>query len=50
MLFYQQDGEKKRLKEIYQVDLSGAQSILFGTVTREELQAYVASVKAIPHG
>ena len=50
VLFYQQDGEKKRLKEIYQVDLSGAQSILFGTVTCEELQAYVASVKAIPHG
>lgn len=50
VLFYKQDGDKKKLKEIYQVDLTGMQPLLFGTTDKEELQAYVASVKAIPHG
>ena len=50
VLFYQQDGDKKRLKEIYQVDLTGAHTLLFGTVTLEELKDYVKSVKGIPHG
>lgn len=71
VLFYEQDDDKKKLKQIIQVDLTGAQPLLFGTVIKEELhsssravgdgsmaagvtaaelQAYVASVKAIPHG
>jgi hypothetical protein len=50
VLFYQQDGDKKKLKEIHQVDLTNSHAILFGTVTKEELQDYVKLVKAIPHG
>lgn len=50
VLFYQQDGDKKKLKEVYQVDLTDSRVLLFGTATKEDLQAYVASVKAIPHG
>jgi hypothetical protein len=50
VLFYQQDGDKKKLKEIYQVDLTESRALLFGTATKDELQSYVASVKAIPHG
>jgi hypothetical protein len=50
VLFYQQDGDKKKLKEIHQVDLTNSHAILFGTVTLEELKDYVKLVKAIPHG
>jgi hypothetical protein len=50
VLFYDQDGTTKRLRGISQVALTGRRADLFGKVSTEELEAYVASVRAIPAG
>lgn len=55
VLFYTQGGvtqddTTKTLRGISTVDLTGRQADLFGYVSKEELEAYVASVKAIPPG
>jgi hypothetical protein len=50
VLFYAQADDSKTLRGISTVDLTGKQDALFGSVSKEELEAYVASVKAIPAG
>lgn len=50
VLFYQQEGNTKKLTTVYQVDLTDSLTELFGTITKEQLEGYVVSVKAIPHG
>lgn len=50
VLFYEQSDDSKTLRGISTVDLTGRQTDLFGYVSKEELEAYVASVKAIPPG
>ncbi len=45
-----QADDSKTLRGISTVDLTGKQDALFGSVSKEELEAYVASVKAIPAG
>jgi len=49
IVFYVQDTTKtKTLKELIEIDISGATAELFGTLTREQLESLSQRVKAVP--
>lgn len=51
VLFYDQVGDQKELREMVEVKLERRDlAILFGSLTLEEIQGYVAWVRAIPAG
>jgi hypothetical protein len=48
---YTQDSGEKRIREIVEMDYSEElKRLLFGTITRQELEEYVALICAIPSG
>lgn len=51
LLRYKQTGDKKQLNEIIEINYTEElRSILFGSITRDVLENYVAIVKSIPAG
>jgi hypothetical protein len=48
VIHYQQVSDKKKLKTITQVNLTGSLKLLFGNITREQLEELDRAVKAIP--
>lgn len=51
VIVYKQNDEKntKKITNITQVDLTSSTEILFGKITRAELEELVSAVKAVPH-
>lgn len=45
---YKQDGVEKNLKSIVEVDLTDSAALLFGTITREQIEELVQVVKKVP--
>ncbi len=47
---YKQEGSVKRIIEIIEFDLTNCRALLFGSVTRAQLEEYDRAIKAIPRG
>jgi hypothetical protein len=45
---YKQDGVEKNLKSIIEVDLTDSAALLFGTITREQIEDLVKVIKKVP--
>ncbi len=50
VIHWVQDGGKKCLVSITEIDLTNSKELLFGTLTREEIVALDSAVKAFPKG
>lgn len=48
VVHYKQDGETKRLTSIVEVDLTGSKDVLFGSLTRADVERLDTLVKSIP--
>ena len=48
VIHYKQDGGGKRVDAIVELDLTSATSLLFGTLTRAQIQTLVDTIKKVP--
>jgi len=49
VMYYKQSGNIKEIKNVIELDITGKRELLFGDLTREDIEELDGSVKVVPH-